>query len=56
MPSLKKIDNHMHQVALFYMHYKLWGVCIRPFKVTPAMEAGISSHIWSISGDRVIVQ
>lgn len=43
----KKIDNHMHQVALFYMWYNFARVH-QTFRVTPAMEAGISSHIWSV--------
>ena len=43
----KKIDNHMHQVALFYMWYNFARVH-QTLRVTPAMEAGISSHVWSI--------
>lgn len=43
----KKIDNHMHQVALFYMHYN-FGRVHQTLKVTPAMAAGISDHAWSI--------
>lgn len=43
----KKLDNHMHQVALFYMHYN-FGRVHQTLKVTPAMAAGLSSHVWSI--------
>jgi IS1 family transposase len=43
----KKIDNHMHQVALFYMHYN-FGRVHQTLKATPAMAAGLSSHVWSI--------
>jgi len=43
----KKIDNHMHQIALFYMWYNFARVH-QTLRVTPAMEAGLSSHIWSI--------
>jgi IS1 family transposase len=43
----KKIDNHMHQVALFYMHYNFCRVH-QTLRVTPAMEAGISQHAWTI--------
>jgi IS1 family transposase len=43
----KKIDNHMHQVALFYMWYNFSRVH-QTLRVTPAMAAGLSSHVWSI--------
>jgi IS1 family transposase len=43
----KKIDNYMYQVALFYMRYNFSRVH-QTLRVTPAMEAGISSHVWSI--------
>ena len=43
----KKIDNHIHQVALFYMWYNFARV-YQTLRVTPAMEAGLSSHVWSI--------
>jgi hypothetical protein len=43
----KKIENHIHMVALFYMHYNFCRVH-QTLRVTPAMEAGLSSHAWSI--------
>jgi IS1 family transposase len=43
----KKLDNHMHQVALFYMHYN-FGRVHQTLKATPAMAAGFSGHVWSI--------
>jgi len=43
----KKIENHMHSVALFYMHYNFVRIH-QTLRVTPAMEAAISSHVWSI--------
>jgi IS1 family transposase len=43
----KKIENHIHQVALFYMWYNFARVH-QTLRVTPAMEAGLSSHVWSI--------
>jgi IS1 family transposase len=44
----KKLDNHMHSVALFYMHYNFVRVH-QTLRVTPAMEAGIAQHVWSIA-------
>jgi IS1 family transposase len=43
----KKIENHCHAVALFYMWYN-FGRVHQTLRVTPAVEAGISQHIWSI--------
>jgi len=43
----KKAENHAHSVALFYMHYNFARVH-QTLRVTPAMEAGLTSRIWSI--------
>ena len=43
----KKIENHMHQVALFYMHYNFVRIH-QSLRVTPAMAAGITGKLWSI--------
>jgi IS1 family transposase len=43
----KKIDNLIHSVVLFHMHYNFARVH-QTLRVTPAMEAGLSSHVWSI--------
>jgi IS1 family transposase len=43
----KKLENHMHSVALFYMHYNFVRVH-QTLRVTPAMEAGLTPHVWSI--------
>jgi hypothetical protein len=43
----KKVENHAYQVALHFMHYNFAKVH-KTLRVTPAMEAGISDHIWSI--------
>ena len=43
----KKVENHAYAVALYFMHYnfaKIHGT----LRVTPAMEAGVSDHVWSI--------
>jgi IS1 family transposase len=44
----KKVENHAYMVALYFMHYnfaKIHGT----LRVTPAMEAGVSDHVWSIA-------
>jgi IS1 family transposase len=43
----KKVENHAYQVALHFMHYNFARIH-KTLRVTPAMEAGISDHIWSI--------
>jgi IS1 family transposase len=43
----KKIENHIAMIALFHMHYNFARVH-QTLRVTPAMEAGISQHVWSI--------
>ena len=44
----KKIDNHIHSVALFHMYHNFARVH-QTLRVTPAMEAGLSSHVWSVA-------
>jgi IS1 family transposase len=43
----KKVENHTYQVALHYMHYNFCRIH-KTLRVTPAMEAGVSDHVWSI--------
>lgn len=43
----KKIENLQHSVALHYMWYNFVRVH-KTLRVTPAMEAGLSNHVWSI--------
>jgi IS1 family transposase len=44
----KKIENHMYAVALHFMFYNFAKIH-QTLRVTPAMAAGISDHIWSIA-------
>lgn len=43
----KKIENHAHAVALHFMYYN-FGRVHKTLRVTPAMEAGVSGHIWTL--------
>ncbi len=43
----KKLANHEAAIALHYMHYNYCRVH-KTLRVTPAMEAGIAGHVWSI--------
>ena len=44
----KKLENHMHAISLYFMHYNFVRIH-KSLKVTPAMEAGISKKLWEIS-------
>lgn len=43
----KKLENHEHALALYFMYYNFARVH-QTLRVTPAMEAGISDHVWSL--------
>ncbi len=43
----KKLENHMHAIALHYMHYNFARID-KALRCTPAMEAGVTSKLWSI--------
>lgn len=43
----KKAENHEHAVALHFMHYNFCRIH-QSLRVTPAMEAGVSDHVWDI--------
>jgi hypothetical protein len=44
----KKVENLEAAVALHFMYYNFARVH-QSLRVTPAMEAGISDHVWTIS-------
>jgi IS1 family transposase len=43
----KKVENHEHMLAVHYMFYN-FGRIHQTLRVTPAMEAGVSDHVWSL--------
>ena len=43
----KKVENLAHAVSLHFMFYN-FGRIHKILRVTPAMEAGISDHVWSL--------
>jgi IS1 family transposase len=44
----KKVENHEHSIAIHYMYYNFARIH-QPLRVTPAMEAGIADHVWSLA-------
>jgi len=43
----KKLENHEHAIALYFMYYNFCRVH-QTLRVTPAMEAGVADHVWSV--------
>jgi hypothetical protein len=43
----KKVENHEHSLAVHYMFYN-FGRIHQTLRVTPAMEAGLTDHVWSL--------
>jgi len=43
----KKVENHQHALALYFMYYNFARVH-QTLRVTPAMQAGVSDQVWSI--------
>ena len=44
----KKFENHCHHVAIYHAYYNFCRVH-QTLRVTPAMEAGIADHVWSLA-------
>lgn len=42
----KKLENHAHAVALHFLHYNFARIH-KTLRITPAMAAGLSDHVWS---------
>jgi IS1 family transposase len=43
----KKVENHAAAVALYFMWYN-FGRVHQTLRVTPAMQAGVTDHVWSV--------
>jgi IS1 family transposase len=43
----KKVENHMAAISLHFMYYNFCRIH-KTLRVTPAMEAGVSDHPWTV--------
>jgi hypothetical protein len=43
----KKIENHLASLAIHYMHYNFVRIH-QSLRVTPAMAAGVTDHVWEM--------
>lgn len=44
----KKLENHIHAISLYFMFYNFCKAH-KSLRVTPAMEAGLTDHVWSVA-------
>jgi IS1 family transposase len=51
----KKIENHIHAISIYFMHYNFARVH-QTIRVTPTMEAGIENHVWSLEDIAKLVE
>jgi hypothetical protein len=43
----KKVRNHAAAIAIHYMHCNFCRIR-KTLRVTPAMEAGLTNHVWTV--------
>lgn len=43
----KKIENHKHAISIHFMYYNFARIHLS-LRISPAMEAGITNHLWSL--------
>ena len=43
----KKVENHRHALALYFMYYNFARIH-QTLRVTPAMQAGVTDHVWTL--------
>lgn len=51
----KSIDSHKHSIALHFAHYNFCRIH-SSLRVTPAMEAGLTDHVWELEELLVLPQ
>ncbi len=44
----KKIENHVHALSIYFMHYNFVRIH-QSLRVTPAMAAGVTNRLWSLT-------
>jgi IS1 family transposase len=50
----KKLANHEHMLAIFFVYYNFARIH-QTLRVTPAMEAGICDHVWTLEDIAALV-
>ena len=44
----KKVENHRHALALYLMYYNFARIH-STLRMTPAMAAGVTDHVWEMA-------
>jgi IS1 family transposase len=51
----KKLDNHIASLAIHYMHYNFVRIH-QTLRMTPAMAAGVTAHLWDVEDLVALIQ
>ena len=51
----KKLENHMHAISFYFMVYNFVKIH-KTIKTTPAMEAGVTTYLWSMEDIMTITE
>jgi len=51
----KKLENYMAAISLHFMHYNFCQIH-KTLRVTPAMEAGLTDHVWGLEEVLMMVE
>jgi IS1 family transposase len=51
----KKVDNHMHALAIYFMHYNFVRIH-QSLRISPAMAAKVSEKLWSLEDMAALVE
>ncbi len=51
----KKIENHEHALAIYFMHYNFARIH-KSLRVSPAMAAGVSDKLWALEDIPALVE
>jgi IS1 family transposase len=51
----KKVENHQHALSLYFMYYNFCRIH-QTLRVTPAMAAGVSDHVWDLSDIAALIR
>src|SRR5206468_12153781 len=51
----KKIENHEHALAIYFMHYNFVRIH-QTLRCSPAMEAGVTDKLWSLDDMAALVE
>ena len=51
----KKLDNHVHMVALYTVFYNFTKIH-KTLRTTPAMAAGVTDRVWDVAENVALIE